>query len=371
MNKDKNLKEALTSIRDQMVEEDLDREKNSDQLSEFNEKRILFSLNQEKKSRRKDTFKKAFTIKSVLALAASLVIIVSVLALSPIIFSGFWGAGFQMLTDNKSEDSEAYPNTPKEEDSLSDEGMDAKENEKQGLEGGSYTYNLNDSPDKKIIYRFYYNLQTLEFDKARDDLMKLVEKTSSYVEEANIKLYDDAKNANFIIRVPRDKSKDFQKSLGQVGTIVTQNIYSEDLTKQYRDLEADKTTQDIKEEKLQGLLKKAESFDEIIKVENELSKVESQKAQIKKHMADIDHDVDYQFFTVELSEVKKVDNPVGQKPSFGDKISQQFQESLSALGRFFENLALFIVRNWILILIILAAGIVIYKKVKKNSNKIW
>ncbi|MDO5027499.1 MAG: DUF4349 domain-containing protein [Tissierellia bacterium] len=361
----KNVKDALTDIRDQIVEEDLEREKSSKKLGFFSQKRILSNV---EKNEGQERSKKARKIspKILVAWAASLVLILLIAEFSNINLAYLFNARSEnpnMMDEQKSEEASS-PNDYNPEGAELGMGDDDSDKKKNDGSLGNIA-EINQKANEKIIYHFNYQLQTLDFDKSNDQLMTLIRSSSSYIEEAEINLDQALKNANILVRVPKDKAKNFQENLGKLATVTSQYITSTNMTKEYRDLEADKLTQDIKEKKLQELLSKAESFDDIMKIEGELAIIASKKAQLEKKMADIDHDVDYHFFSITIREVKKVDDPVGKKITFLDRLEKQFQASLVSFVNFLENTLILLVRNWILILVILALGVFVYKKFRR------
>lgn len=348
------LNKALTYIRDEMVEEDSIKEQNSENLSQITEKKIL------NKAKKQKFNLKGVLNKKLIGLAASIVVVISAFIIMPYALNGFGAKSTKkdlMVESRQNMKADSKMDTSKE-------NSKAEESE---IDSDNFIFPINqDDKSQKIVYRFFYDIQTRNFKNTESNLKKLVNQTKGYISNADIFMNGRLMRGEFLIRVPKENSTKFQESINGLGTVISQNLSSEDLTKQYRDLEADKLTQDIKEKKLQELLKEAKNFEDIIKIQGELSKIESIKIQLKKQLSEIDHDVDYQYFTISLTEVEKTDDPVGKKVTFLDNIKKQFLLSLTDFVNFIEGLALMIIRNWILVLIVIIVIIFAFNKFKKS-----
>lgn len=353
------LKDALTDIRDEMVNEDLKRELSTEKLSQTAEKKIL---NTNKKG--KFDIKGIFN-KKLIAIAASILVVIAAYITLPYVLSSK-----STNIDMKKADNNVDMRYDSKDAAPTESAPDSKEaakSEEASVGADSYVYPTNQKDDsQKIVYRFFYDVQTLDFKKTEAKLKSVISQTNSYIANADIFMKGELMSGEFLIRVPKENSNKFQESIAGLGTIISQSVSSDDLTKEYRDLEADKLTQDIKEKKLQELLKGAKNFEDIIKIQGELSEIESRKIQLQNQISEIDHDVDYQYFSVSLREVKKAEDPVGKKVTFFDKLRTQFEQSIIDVINFFEGLILFIIRNWIIILILALAAVFGYKKYKKS-----
>ena len=356
------LKDALTDIRDEMVNEDLKREQSAEKLSQTAEKKIL-------NTNRKGKFDiKGIFNKKVIAIAASILVVIAAYITLPYVLNGFGSKSTNI--DMKKADNKVDMRYDSKDAAPTESAPDSKEaakSEEASVGADSYVYPTNQKDDsQKIVYRFFYDVQTLDFKKTEAKLKSVISQTNSYIANADIFMKGELMSGEFLIRVPKENSNKFQESIAGLGTIISQSVSSDDLTKEYRDLEADKLTQDIKEKKLQELLKGAKNFEDIIKIQGELSEIESRKIQLQKQISEIDHDVYYQYFSVSLREVKKAEDPVGKKVTFFDKLRTQFEQSIIDVINFFEGLILFIIRNWIIILILALAAVFGYKKYKKS-----
>lgn len=374
---DKDLKNELTQIRDDMIKEDENKIKDVKGLSDISSKKIINKVNDKKD--------KGFFTRPIKAVAATLGIAIALYLIWPyILFGG--GLGSSAPTSNSAQ-KEEKPSTAQYKDDVNNTSPPAqskpKNNEKpsqvapdgatsmeNGIKGESYLYpTLPEDSKEKIIYSFTFNIESLDFKKTEEDLLALIEKTNSYVENADIyRQNENNTTAKYLVRVPRKNSSQFQTDVQAIGNVTYQSISSENKTKEYKDKEAEKTTLDIKEERLQELLKKADNFEDMILVEKELADIQAKKENINKDLASIDHDVDYQFFNINIESVKQISDPINEETSFFQKLGKEFNKSIEMFLRFLESLAYFITRNWIIIIAVIAVLLIVNKKIKDRKN---
>lgn len=246
---------------------------------------------------------------------------------------------------------------------------EAAKEEGNAPENGAKVYQTATDTKEKIVYKFHYSLETKNLNVTEDRLNKIIKDTGSYISDVNVRTASYGKSADYTVRVPKQKSEDFQKAIAETANVISQTMTSENYTNRYRDLETDKITSDIKEEKLQALLKKAETFEDIMKIETELANIGAKKVQTAKELSDIDLDVDYQYFNISIREVKEPSKPVTEKITFGDKIERNFNKSIESAKALGEGLILLVVRFWIFFLVMAIVAVVLIRVIKKDIRK--
>ena len=112
---------------------------------------------------------------------------------------------------------------------------------------------------QKLIRRANLSLETTEFEQAAGDLEELVAKFGGYISDSSVGNRGSGHRwANFTIRIPE---KHFDQFLNQVGDLCFETWRStsqEDISQQYYDTAGRLKTQQIKLERLQELLSKAD-----------------------------------------------------------------------------------------------------------------
>lgn len=226
--------------------------------------------------------------------------------------------------------------------------------------------------ERKIIKKAELQMETLEFDNALSKLESGVKSIDGYIESSNIyqggivnnsKVY---KNANYVIRVPKDKLDIFLSDVGDIGKITNKNISGEDVSSTYFDKESRLKVLKAQEERYIELVAQAKDVKEILEIETYLTDVRTEIESITGYLTKIDSLIDYSTVTIYIQEVDE--ESIEEPDSFGGKIIKTFKgssESLQTLGSVMI-LSLIAVSPYALILAILC--FVVYKIYKKRKN---
>ena len=207
----------------------------------------------------------------------------------------------------------------------------------------------------KMVYTASIELQTLEFDQAAQDIAALVESMGGYFEQKNFSNYSSGyRHASYTVRVPAEKFTDFCAQVGTLCHVIWQTDTAENISEQYYDTQSRLETAQIKLERLQELLKKAESMEDIITIESAISETEYEIESLSGTMRHYDALVDYAAVTLELSEVYRLSGTEDAPRSFGEKLGNAFTDGLAATGQALEDFAVWLAYSWLDILIFAA-----------------
>lgn len=111
----------------------------------------------------------------------------------------------------------------------------------------------------KMVYTASIEMQTLEFDQAAQDIASLVESMGGYFEQKNFSNYSSSyRHASYTVRVPAEQFTDFCTQVGTLCHVTWQSDTAENISERYYDTQSRLETAQIKLERLQELLKKAE-----------------------------------------------------------------------------------------------------------------
>jgi len=244
-----------------------------------------------------------------------------------------------------------------------------------GGSGGVYR-----NSEVKLIRRANLTVQTTEFDKAQTALDTLVIEMGGYYENAELRSgsyynQNSSRSGSYTIRIPAEKYDVFMTQVDGIGYLARKNESSEDVGEVYYDIEARLKTQRTKQERLLELLKKAQSMEDIIALENALTDVEY---HIEQYTSDLNrYDGLIGFATIQLSldeMVKIVDEPGERAPLF-TRMKAGVVSSASGLADGAQDLLIWVSYNLFGILIFAAAaaaGVVFgrrYIKVRKTGKK--
>lgn len=280
---------------------------------------------------------------------------------------------------NKSIQNSSYDNMKSEEASdqgISDTTEEATDNIGDSFDISGQIEENNQIKDRKIEYFYEYTIETTTYDDDYKKLNELTSKYKGYVDSSDF--YMDRRNDDkidlrsyhVIIKIPRDTSADFAKDLTKIGKINNISQSSNDLTKDYKDVNLRLETKKKELDKLNQLMEKSENIEETMAISQRILEVESEIDQINSNLRDLDQRVAYNTFTVFLREVYDYNDISKNNPRFGERISEAFGNSIGIFLNSIMDLLVIMVSYWPILLILIVIIILIVKfRKKKNKTK--
>lgn len=252
----------------------------------------------------------------------------------------------------------------------SDYGMQSEDNN----DSRSIATSESDLPENgKFIVRTTLYVETEDFDKSVKVIETMTSDLKGYIESVDASYgstYDRTKIrfVHYMLRIPKGSTaKAVNTVKSEVGVVVREEMNTENVTKRIRDLERDIDLLKAKEDRLIELSKKTEDIDAMIRIESELASTISTREFNQAQLQNIEHDVQFDYLSVELQEVRQVS--VLEQDSFAGDVKTAFRDSIDGMIDFFQDLVLFFVRGWFGILILIFFIIILVKIFKKLGKK--
>ena len=262
-----------------------------------------------------------------------------------------------------------YWNTTADTDSISEDQNMAYEAEEPGASAYNDSKAQSDRPAKKV-YTGYMEMQTLDFDKASGDIDALVKELGGYFQQSSVSNRGNSgyRYGSYTIRIPSAQFDTFLQKAGTLCHLVYSSTGTDDVSETYYDTEARLETARIKLERLQALLAKATSMDDIITIESAISETEWDIENLSGTLRRYDALVDYATINVELSEVYKLSGQDEAVTTFGGRLGQSFVNGLRAVGSALEDFAVWLAYSWVWLLVIAAVIVVIVRVMRRKSG---
>jgi len=128
--------------------------------------------------------------------------------------------------------------------------------------------------DRKIIKNGELSIYVPDIIDTLNDVEEKVRQLDGYTSESSLNNNGDGRrNGRITIRIPTKNFTQMLQWLSNTGKVQNKRIYTEDVTEEYIDLEARITNLKAQEKRLQEILTKAETVEEILKVEKEIERV--------------------------------------------------------------------------------------------------
>ena len=166
----------------------------------------------------------------------------------------------------------------------------------------------------------------------------------------------DNRNASLSIRVP---SRSFQEAIRQIraldGEVQSSNVSGQDVTDQFVDLQARLTAKQAEEARYNALLVRANTIDEILKIDSALSNVRTQVEQLTGQINSIKSRTDYSTISMSVSPMTVL-GPAEQGRSWDPaKTVARAVATLAAMMQVLGDLAIWlIIFGWIPLLALAA-----------------
>ena len=226
----------------------------------------------------------------------------------------------------------------------------------------------SDKPAKRI-YTGYMEMQTLDFDAASSGIDTLVKELGGYFQQSSTSNRSSGyRYGSYIIRVPAEQFETFFQKAGELCHVIYSNAETDDVSESYYDTQARLETARIKLERLQVLLAKATSMDDIITIESAISETEWDIENLSGTLRHYDALVDYATINVELNEVYKLSGQDEAVTTFGGRLGQSFTNGLRAVGSALEDFAVWLAYSWVWLLVIAAVIVVIVRVLRRKSG---
>lgn len=226
--------------------------------------------------------------------------------------------------------------------------------------------------EQKLIRTAWLELESTEFDEAVQGLTELTERYGGYFETSSVANYKSgARWGDYTIRVPAET---FNAFLNQAGTLchqTRQEVTQDDVSEAYYDTEGRLKTQQIKLERLQVLLAKAETMEDIITLESAISETEWMIEDLSGTLRHYDGKVNYATVYVNLQEVYKLSSVEEVPDTFGQRLSAAFADGLRNCGDTLEDLAVAFAYSWMWWLLLAVIVIVVVRVVRKKHGPKW
>lgn len=221
---------------------------------------------------------------------------------------------------------------------------------------------------QKLIRTAQMELETTAFEETVQSLTELTERMGGYFESNSVQKRSGGRWADFTVRIPAQQYQTFLEQAGGLCHEIWRSAQQDDISQQYYDTQGRLKTQQIKLERLQALLAKAEKMEDIITIESAISETEQSIDDLSGTMRYYDGQVDYATVSITLNEVYKLSNVEEVPDSFAARIARAFGSGWDSFTGGMENLAVGLAYSWMWIVAAAAVGTVVFRVVRRRRG---
>lgn len=316
-------------------------------------------------------------MKSAKRLFVPLVVALALAAL----LAGCAAGGGTMQANSTPATGEVYPEaTP----ALPDEATGGGYGDYDGgpaIEGEDATAgaDLGDTPSltvpqdgRKVILNAELSIEALDFTETCAAIEAAATKAGGYISGTDLYASEadiGARTANYVVKVPAENYRDFMDEIGEAGNVTSRNEASEDVTRQYVDIEARLTALRAQEARLLELMEKSASLKDLLTVQEELTEVQYQIEDYMAAQNTYDHLVAYSTANVYVYEVRQITEVPPEQ--YGDRLGSAFRESWQNFARFWQEFTIgfvYFLPGILVVVVILVVVLLILRRVMKRRK---
>ena len=198
-------------------------------------------------------------------------------------------------------------------------------------------------PSRKLIYHVNYEIETKKYDESVDTIHTIVTELGGYIESMKTSGENgSSRYSTFALRIPSDKLQAFIDRSGNIGSVASESLSTDDVTLSYSDLEAKLDSLKAEETALTAMLEKAKSIDEMLSVQKYLTDVRYEIESYGRQLNTMASLVSYASVNLRLYEV--IDYTY-TPTSFGERLSEQFHDSLDRISSAAEDFGIWFLGN--------------------------
>jgi len=224
---------------------------------------------------------------------------------------------------------------------------------------------------RKVIYDAEIALVVKELPVIEVEMPKLVKQFGGYLAEVSVSRTEgEQRSGHWQARIPVDRFDSFLDSVSKLGIAENRRQTAQDVTEEFVDLEARIANKKRLEERIVEVLKDSgRNIKDVIEVERELARVRSEIEQMEGRLQYLTNRTELTTVTISAREVRDYAPP--EAPRFVGRIGQAWDDSLSSLTVFGENVVVASVHAfpWLLVLGIALVSPVWYVSKRKRGRK--
>jgi hypothetical protein len=230
-------------------------------------------------------------------------------------------------------------------------------------------------PNQMVIYQAELYLRVKKFEQTLQSLEEKVGKYGGYIAESNVsKDGDEQLSGSIKIRIPQKYFQTFlHEAEGQAAEVLQRKISGDDVTEEYVDLESRLKSKRVVEERLISFMNSAEKTEDLLKISDDLSKVQEEIEMIEGRKKFLENQTSLSTIFITLYE-NKVSIPSLENDELNtwEKTKKQFMKSTNILLAGISGIVVFLLGNLPILVILSVIGILLYfylrRMIKRNGN---
>jgi hypothetical protein len=166
--------------------------------------------------------------------------------------------------------------------------------------------------DTKIIKTASLTIEVKDVTAAVDSLKAIAVAQGGYLSSTNIqKNYNNRLSGTVVIRIPQAAFENTLSGVKAIGTVRSVSTQGEDVTEEYVDLQAQKTSYQNQLSQYNEIMKRSEKIEDIIKVQAQIDRVQTELNRLEGRLKYLNSRIDLSTITVTVEEPEPVGGESG------------------------------------------------------------
>lgn len=160
-----------------------------------------------------------------------------------------------------------------------------------------------DLEDRKVIYHAQLSMEVKNFDDTREKIEAIVSEAGGYIVQTTQFEEANTIGGHLKVRVPESAFSGFLDDVENLADKVShREVNGSDVTDEYVDLESRLKAKKAVEERLLAFMEEAEKTEDLLKISDDLGRVQEEIEQITGRMQYLDNQIAYSTVDIELSQ---------------------------------------------------------------------
>lgn len=221
-----------------------------------------------------------------------------------LLISAFTLAGCSADQSKTSEEAQSADSSKSGVSYSSQEKADGQAEQGQKVLNPGTTGVARSGMKRMVIYNAHMSAEVADYSKARNQVEQLVQQFGGYIVQSSEYRTEKERGGNLILRIPQGGFTSFIQKVEEISlSIPNRNIEGNDVTEEYVDLASRLKAKQTMESRLLDFMNKAEKVEDLLKISEDLGRVQQEIEQIKGRMRYLEENT--AFSTVQLTLIEK------------------------------------------------------------------
>lgn len=166
--------------------------------------------------------------------------------------------------------------------------------------------------ETKIIKTASITLEVKDVPGAVETLKNIAAQKGGYISSTNVqKGYNNRLSGSVVIRIPQAEFESALTGVKDIGTVKSSSTQGEDVTEEYVDIQAQKTSYLNQLAQYNEIMKKAVKVSDVIEIQQQIDRVQTQLNQLEGRLKYLNSRIDMSTISVSLQEPEPVGGETG------------------------------------------------------------